>query len=332
MTDKRILVTGGTGMVGQAFATYPNCILVGTKDCDLKSYEDIIKLICRHQPDVIIHLAAKVGGVQGNMKNQDGFFHENLTINTNVLRAAHVCNIDTVVSMLSTCIFPETPREGMPYSENDLHDGEPHQSNFGYAYAKRMLEVQSRIYREQYGRKYVCVIPNNIFGPSDNFDLENGHVLPAIVRKIYEAKLTNERPVFWGNGKALRQFTYSKDVAKAIMTVIDRLEHVCKANKLDGKSLYKSYTLINIGVNKEHSISSVVNKTCDIFGYDKFQVKWDEDKPNGIHRKPSDNGNFMNLFVDSSIAEESQFYTDFDVALKETCGWFATQYPKVRGI
>ena len=332
MTTKKILVTGGTGMVGQAFASYPNCILVGSGDCDLKSYEDTVRLLCRHQPDVIIHLAAKVGGVQGNMKDQDGFFHDNLAINTNVLRAAHVCNVDMVVSMLSTCIFPENPRRGMPYDENDLHDGEPHGSNFGYAYAKRMLEVQSRIYREQHGRKYVCVIPNNIFGPHDNFDLENGHVLPAIIRKIYEAKLTKEQPVFWGNGRSLRQFTYSKDVAKAILTVVDRVDHVCKANKLNGRRLYKNYTLVNIGASQEYSISSVVNKICNIFEYDKWQVKWDEDKPNGIFRKPSDNTNFMNLFVDASVQEESQFYTDFDLALKETCNWFADNYPKVRGV
>jgi len=327
---KKILVTGGTGMVGQAFKAYPNCILIGSKDCDLTNYEQTEDIIFKHNPEVIIHLAAKVGGIQGNMNDQDSFFHDNMKINTNVLRAAHNCNVDMVVSMLSTCIYPANAH--MPYNEKHLHLGEPHSSNFGYAYAKRMLDVQSRIYREQYDRKYVCAIPNNIFGPNDNFDLVNGHVLPAIIRRIYEAKYLNIKPVFWGDGTPLRQFSYSKDIAKSILRIIERVDFVCKANNIKGKTLFENYSTVNIGTNQEVSIRDVVGRICKIMDYDKALLEWDQTKPSGIRRKPSSNDNFFNLFLDDET-ERHLWYTDLDYALAETCFWFIKNYPQnIRGI
>jgi len=141
-------------------------------------------------PEYVIHTAGKIGGLLGNMNHKGQFFYENITINTNVLEAARVAKVEKVLSFLSTCIFPDNIK--YPLTEDQIHNGEPHNSNYPYAYAKRMLDVQSRAYREQYGCNYVCVIPTNIYGPNDNFNLESGHVLPSLIHKCYLAKQNNE--------------------------------------------------------------------------------------------------------------------------------------------
>jgi len=141
-------------------------------------------------PEYVIHTAGKVGGLLGNMNNKGQFFYENIMINTNVLESARLTNVKKVVSFLSTCVFPDNVK--YPLTEDQIHNGEPHNSNYPYAYAKRMLDVQSRAYREQYDCNYICVIPTNIYGPNDNFNLKNGHVLPSLIHKCYLAKQNNE--------------------------------------------------------------------------------------------------------------------------------------------
>jgi len=327
--QKKILVTGGNGMLAYPFKDKPNVILLNREICNLDSYEQTKHAFQSFKPDIVVHLAAKVGGIKGNMNNQNAFFQENMNINMNVLNAAHNTDVDMVVSALSTCIFPENPPNGFPYKESDLHNGIPHQSNYGYAYAKRMLEVQSRIYREQYNRKYICVIPNNLFGENDNFDLENGHVLPAIIRKIYEAKQANIAPTFWGNGTQLRQFTYSEDAYKSIMKVIERTYEIYEANKLNAEDIYENYNLVNIGNNEEIEIRKAIEIICEYFNYDFNLVKWDMTKPSGIYRKPSTNVNFMNLFV--PYDEQYSWYHEFKTAIYKTCKWFEENYPNIRG-
>ena len=209
----KILVTGGKGMVGSAFnnvTTSHELILAGREEADLLEKHAVENLLNSVKPDAVIHLAAKVGGVNGNTNYIADFFAQNMTMNVNVLDSCNNAGIEKVVSLLSTCVYPENAR--YPLTEDQMHEGEPHVSSFGYSYAKRMLDVHSRALRMQYGRKYICAIPNNLYGPYDNFDLENSHVIPAIIRKVWEAKSSMVPPIFWGNGTSLREFTYSEDI------------------------------------------------------------------------------------------------------------------------
>lgn len=311
----KVLITGGTGMVGKSVVkTLPKetwIVPLGSKVADLRNQEQTRRIIRVHKPDAIIHLAAKVGGVKNNMMHNADFYNDNIQINTNVLMAAHEYNVNNVVSLLSTCIFPDKKYVSYPLTEEQLHLGTPHETNFGYSFAKRMLEVQSRAFRAQYGRNYVCAIPNNIYGPEDLFDLEDSHVLPAIIRKIFEAKKENKSFVeFWGSGKPLRQFTYVDDIASCLIKMV-----------LDEK--YKNIELCNIGTSEEVSIKEVVDKVVNIFGYEG-KIIWNTDKPEGQFRKPSKSNK-----IDHK-------YLSLDDGLKKTCKWFSDNYSnntnRIRGI
>tara|TARA_B100001094_G_C18131201_1_gene772400 strand:- start:311 stop:1243 length:933 start_codon:yes stop_codon:yes gene_type:complete len=307
----RVLITGGTGMVGSAFLNLDvdsEFVFVGSKEYDLRIPEHSKDMIYHHEPEAIIHLAAKVGGVKGNTDFVADFFYENTMINCNVLNAAHEAGVSKVVSLLSTCVYPDDVK--YPLTENQIHSGNPHSSNFGYAYAKRMLDIHSRALRQQYGRNYVCAVPNNLYGPHDNFDLENGHVIPALIRKIWEAKMYGTIPQFWGDGSPLREFTYSNDIAKALMLVLDK---------------YNDPHPVNIGNVGEVSIKSLVDMICRNLEY-TGNVVWDETKPSGQFKKPSSNANFIKAGWDV------QDYTSLEQGLKETCDWFVENYPNVRGV
>ena len=307
----RILVTGGSGMVGSAFKkieTNHDLVLLSSKDCDLRDRGETKRMLMHFRPDAIIHLAAKVGGVKGNSDYVADFFHDNIVINTNLLDLAKNQRVQKVVSLLSTCIYPDKVK--YPLTEDQIHGGEPHPSNFGYAYAKRMLEVHSRAIRQQYGLKYITAVPNNIYGPHDNFDLENGHVVPAIFRKLWESKIDGSIPSFWGTGKPLREFTYSKDVARALLLLLEKYEHASP---------------VNIGTLGEISIFNLVSKVADALGIDYPDEVWDTEKPEGQYRKPSSNKNFTDMFPDFK-------YTDIETGLKETAEWFIDSYPNVRGV
>jgi len=308
---KRILITGGTGMVGSAFRVYEpdGAVRVGSSDCNLTDISETMSLLHEHKPDAVVHLAARVGGVKGNYDFVGDFFRENIMMNTNILEACRLYEVSKVVSLLSTCIYPDSPR--YPLTEDQIHAGEPHYSNFGYAYAKRMIEVQCRAYRQQYGCNFVTAVPNNIFGENDNFDLENSHVIPAIIRKIYEARENDENTVtLWGDGSPLREFTYSSDVADALMFVMRN---------------YDDATPINIGCTGEISIKNVAELIARNMNYGG-EIVWDVSMPKGQLRKPSSNGRFLDLGWDDS------FYTPFKTGLSRTCTWFEKNYPNVRGV
>lgn len=307
----RILITGGTGMVGSAFKNVESdhdLILVGSKDCNLMDYDQALKMFAYYMPSAVIHLAAKVGGVKGNSEYIADYFHENIMMNTNVLDISRRFRVGKVVSLLSTCIYPDEVK--YPLTEDQIHNGEPHQSNFGYAYAKRMLEVHSRAIRQQYGLNYVTAVPNNIFGPNDNFDLEMSHVVPAIIRKLYEAKKNKTQPVFWGTGKPLREFTYSNDIARALLLLLEN---------------YDSPEPINIGNSHEISIFNLVEIIANSMGISFPDEAWDASMPEGQYKKPSCNKKFMSLFPDFK-------YTDLDKGIKTTVDWFSKKYPDVRGV
>jgi GDP-L-fucose synthase len=306
---KRLLVTGGTGMLGSTFKEVLGyeAILVGSKECDLRDPVMTDKLICVMKPDYIVHLAARVGGVKGNTDFVGEFFSDNILINTNVLSAAHKSNTKKVVSLLSTCVYPEEVR--YPLTENQIHNGEPHPSNFGYAYAKRMLDVQSRAYRQQYGCNFITAVPNNLYGESDNFHLEHGHVLPTIIRKVYEAKISDGEVRLWGDGSPLREFTYSEDIRDILLFLLEN---------------YDATDPINIGTTDEISIKDLCVIVCDILNY-KGKVLWNTDMPAGQFKKPSSNKKLIDL---GGVGE----YTSIHEGVKKTCDWFVENYPNVRGV
>jgi GDP-L-fucose synthase len=255
-------------------------------------------------------LAAAVGGLFKNMRCKVDMFETNLRINMNVLRVCHELGVSKVVSCLSTCIFPDEKTKAGPIDETMLHDGPPHASNAAYAHAKRMLEVQSRCYREQHGRNFVCVIPTNIYGPHDNFDLDDAHVIPALIHKCCLAKRDGVPLVVAGSGAPLRQFIYSRDLALLIVWV---LEHYDAPGSL----------ILSVDPADEVSIAQVVQHITDAVGLDN-DVVYDATQADGQFRKTADNSQFKRLYG-------SEFaFTPIRQGIRETVQWFAQNYHTAR--
>jgi len=192
MNNKKILITGSSGLVGNAFRKIAQdyeyeFIFSTSSDCDLTNYEKTYEYFNLVKPNYVIHLAACVGGLYKNMNFKVDMLEKNLLINFNVLKCCHQVNVDKCICILSTCIFPDNTT--YPIDETMLHNGPPHTSNDAYAYAKRMMEIHCRAYNEQYNTNFSCIIPTNIYGPHDNFSLEDGHVIPALIHRCYLAVL-----------------------------------------------------------------------------------------------------------------------------------------------
>jgi GDP-L-fucose synthase len=310
LAGEKILVTGGTGMVGRALQkVLPDAAYVGSK-YDLTKYDQVVKLFEKEKPKYVIHLAAKVSGMKGNMNAVAEHYTENVLMNTNVLEVSRIYKVEKLLSVLSTCVYPEDTE--YPMVEENIHNGEPHSTNLGYGFSKRMLDVQARAYRRQYNCNFVNIIPNNLFGEHDNFHLEESHVIPSVIRKIYEAKRAEIGFVkLWGTGEPLREFTYSGDLAKIIVSMFND---------------YDEEYPINVGNPGEYSIKEIAFVISQILDY-KGMILWDTRESDGQYRKPSDNSKFLNY----DWHEESG-YTDFKVALEQTCQWFLENYPNVRGV
>lgn len=211
-----VMVTGGSGLVGASIAEYikksgakdkETWVFLSSKDGDLRKREDTEKIFEKYKPTHVIHLAAKVGGLFANMNYKVEFFRENILISDNIMECCRVHKVKKLVSMLSTCVFPD--KTTYPINETMLHDGPPHSSNEGYAYAKRLIDTMNRAYAEEYGCNFTSIIPTNIYGPFDNFSIENGHVIPGLIHKCYIAKRDKTPFTIWGSGTPLRQFIYS---------------------------------------------------------------------------------------------------------------------------
>ena len=294
-------------MVGQAMQrAVPGAIYLSSRDCDLTNTVSTFNYFSECAPDAVIHLAARVGGIKANMEYMADFYYDNVMINTNVLEAARCTGVKKVVSLLSTCVYPDDC--DYPLNEDTIHNGRPHSSNFAYAHAKRQLDVQSRAYRQQYGSNFVTAVPNNLFGEHDNFHLENSHVIPAIVRKVYEAKQNNGAVHLWGDGTPLREFTYSEDLARILWKLLEEYDDPCP---------------INIGNPHEVTIKEMAQKICQALEFEG-DVFWDTTQPRGQLRKPSDISRFRELGGFN--------YTSLDVALNKTREWFIMNYPNLRGI
>ena len=308
--SKKILVTGGNGLVGSQFEGN-DYIKYSSKLFDLRNTNHVDSMFrkLQYEPfrfDGVIHTAAKVGGVGGNMKYKGEFFYGNIMMNTNVIESARKHNVKNLVCFLSTCVFPDDVE--YPLTEKKIHLGAPHTSNDAYAYAKRMAEVQIRAYREQYGLNYKTVIPTNIYGMNDNFDIENGHVVPSLIHKCYIARETNTPLTIWGSGTPLREFIYNKDVAKLTEWVLEN---------------YDENEPIILSTSEEVSIKEVVGMIIELMNF-KGEVKWDSDKPDGQYRKPSDNSKIKHYLPNFE-------FTPLYEGLKETIKWFEDNYEIVRG-
>ena len=299
---KKVLITGGGGMVGSAMESP----LKLTRDyCDLLNRKQTNRFFSAVKPDGVIHCAGKVGGIGGNSNYKGQYFYENILINTNVIEAARQAGVQNLVSFLTTCVFPD--KVSYPLTVDQVHQGDPHDSNYPYAYAKRMADIQIRAYREQYNINYTSIIPSNIYGPNDNFSLEHGHVMPMLIHKLYLAKKTKTDFIVWGSGKPLREFIYSKDIAKIAEWVLFN---------------YKGTDPLIVSGDEEISIKDLVGILVDEFKF-KGKVKFDKTKPDGQLRKPSDNSAIKKLMPDFE-------YTPFEKGIKETVSWFIENYESAR--
>ena len=311
----KILITGGTGLVGKAIQSvvsksYSNdkydFKFLSSKDCDLLKKESVEQTWEIEKPDIIIHLAANVGGLFKNMNYKVDMFEKNVLMNFNVLQVSHEKNINNVVCCLSTCIFPD--KTSYPINENMLHNGPPHFSNDAYAYAKRMLEIHCQAYREQYGRNYRCVIPTNIYGMWDNFNLEDAHVIPALIHRCYLAKCNNENFVVKGTGKPLRQFIYSDDLAYYILWYA--LE-------------YKGGETMILANEAEYSIGEIANEIAENFGW-KDRLVFQPEFADGQFKKTADSS-LLHKKCDKKIS-----FTNIKDGIKKTVDWFINNYDLAR--
>jgi GDP-L-fucose synthase len=242
------------------------------------------------------------------MNNKVEMFEKNVAINYNIVKCSHDYEIKKLVACLSTCIFPD--KTTYPINETMLHDGPPHQSNDAYAYAKRMLEVQCRMYNENFGDNFVCVIPTNIYGKHDNFHLEDGHVLPALIHKCFLAKKTGEDFVIKGSGKPLRQFIYSVDLAKLILLV------------LFNENISNDSIILSVPEKAEVSIKDVGIFIAKAFEYED-RVVFDDQFADGQYKKTADNSKLLCFFP------EFQF-TPIEKGIQETITWFLENFESVR--
>jgi len=295
------LITGN-GLVGSAL---DGNVKISTKDYDLKNTESVKSMFKFYKPTEVIHTAAKVGGLGSNMKYKGEYFYDNIMMNTNVIEQARQNGVQKLVAFLSTCVFPDDVE--YPLTEKKIHLGEPHFSNNAYAYAKRMTDVQIRAYREQYGLQYKSVIPTNIYGPNDNFSLTHGHVMPMLIHKMYLAQKNNTPFEVWGTGNPLREFIFSKDVAKLTEWVMNN---------------YDEDEPIILSTSEEISIKDLVDLLVQEFNF-KGEVIFDSSKPDGQFRKPSDNSKIKNYLPDFK-------FTPIEEGIKETVKWFIENYEKTR--
>ncbi|KAF3835529.1 hypothetical protein F7725_028087 [Dissostichus mawsoni] len=321
----RVLVTGGSGLVGRAIQHVvreeggakegEEWIFLSSKDANLMNMKETRAVFEKHRPTHVIHLAA--------MRN-------NIYINDNVLQAAHEVGAVKVVSCLSTCIFPD--KTTYPIDETMIHNGPPHESNFGYAYAKRMIDVHNRAYFQQYGRCFTAVIPTNVFGPHDNFSIEDGHVLPGLIHKAYIAQKEGKPLVVWGSGSPRRQFIYSLDLARLFLWVLREYPEV-------------DPVILSVGEEEEVSIKEAAEAVVQALDFKGEVVTASNAK---LHRylpeftfTPFTQGGtdcwsgrldaeFLHEVHFDYICSLFSFFLLSLTALKETCDWFVANYDSAR--
>jgi len=302
--DKRVTVTGGAGFLGSFVVERlheSGCreiFVPRSSDYDLVKMEAVRQLYSDSRPDVVIHLAAKVGGIGANRENPGKFFYDNLMMGVQMIEVGRQAGIDKFVALATICSYPKfTP---VPFKEEDLWNGYPEATNAPYGLAKKMLLVQSQAYRQQYGFNSIVLFPINLYGPRDNFDPKSSHVIPALIKKCVDAvKNRDNQIVVWGTGKATREFLYVEDAAEGIILAAEGY------NKSDP---------VNIGAGFEIAIKDLVELIVKLTGF-KGKIAWDSSKPDGQPRR---------LLDTTKAYKEFGFKakTEFEEGLKRTIGWY----------
>jgi GDP-L-fucose synthase len=308
-SDKRILVTGGGGFLGsfvveklikERNVTSEGIVVPRSKDMDLRIWENCVKVV--KDIDIVLHLAGKGGGIGYNRRYPATLFYDNILMNTQLMEAARLKEVEKFVGIGTVCSYPKyTP---VPFKEENLWNGYPEETNASYGLSKKMMLVQSQAYRQQYGFNSIHLLMVNLYGPRDNFDLESSHAIPALVKKMVDAKLEGRNEVVvWGTGKASREFLYVEDAAEGVLLATE------KYNKPDP---------VNLGANREITIKELVDLIAQLVGYDG-KIVWDTSKPDGQPRR---------CLNTSKAKKEFGFEakTDFKEGLKRTIEWYTKTY------
>jgi GDP-L-fucose synthase len=304
LKNKRILVTGGAGFLGRqvinhlckAGADHQKITVTRSRDCDLRLLENCQR--AADQQDIIIHLAAHVGGIGLNREKPAELFYDNLMMGTQLIHAAYQAGVEKFVCVGTICAYPKfTP---VPFKEDDLWNGYPEETNAPYGVAKKALLVQLQAYRQQYNFNGIYLLPVNLYGPEDNFDPSSSHVIPALIRKVHEAQIKGEKKLpVWGDGSPTREFLYSEDAARGIVM---------------GTQLYNDFEPVNLGTGYEISIRDLINLICELMEFDG-EIVWETDQPNGQPRR----------CLDTERAKQAFGFTaqvDFKQGLKNTIEWW----------
>lgn len=304
LSHQRILVTGGAGFLGkqvidhlyQSGANPDKITIVRSRDCDLRRLEHCQRAV--DQQDIVIHLAAHVGGIGLNREKPAELFYDNLMMGAQLIHSAYEEGVKKFVCVGTICAYPKfTP---VPFKEEDLWEGYPEETNAPYGIAKKALLVQLQSYRQQYDFNGIYLLPVNLYGPEDNFDPRSSHVIPALIRKVHEAQQRGDKTIpVWGDGSPTREFLYSTDAARGIVM---------------GTQFYNEPDPVNLGTGYEISIKDLIELICELMGYDG-ELVWETDKPNGQPRRCLDTQRAKEKF--GFVAEVS-----FRQGLKNTIEWY----------
>lgn len=308
--EDTILLTGGSGFLGKQVQAelvakgYKKIIVPRSKEYNLVDGQKVRELLDKTKPTVVIHLAATVGGIGANKKNPGRFFYENLMMGVQLMHESYIRKIKKFVAVGTVCAYPKfTP---VPFKEEDVWNGYPEETNAPYGLAKKMLLVQAQSYRQQYGFNAIYLLPANLYGPHDNFDLETSHVIPAMIRKFAEAKESDRKEVvLWGDGNPTREFLFVEDAARAIVLAME---------KYDGNKP------INIGNGREVKMTDLADTIAKKVGY-VGKIVWDKTKPNGQPRRCLDVSKAKKEFgFEASVS--------LDEGLQRTINWYLEQPKK----
>jgi GDP-L-fucose synthase len=302
----KVYIAGSTGMVGRSLVkrfTRENSFEILTtksKDLDLRNKSAVMDFFTQQNPDIVIDAAAKVGGIYANSTQPVDFLIDNLTIQNNLMTAAHQIDCSKFIFLSSSCVYPKLAKQ--PIKENYLLTGELEKTNEAYAIAKIAGMKLIESFQSQFDRKWFSVMPTNLYGEFDNFSKESSHVLPAMIRKFHEAKINNQSVTLWGDGSPLREFLHINDLAEAVLLLLNN---------------YKENEPVNIGVGEDMSIMELSNLIKDVVGF-KGEVYWDQTKPNGTPRKLLDISKLKNLGWAPKI--------DLVQGVTSTYDWFVSEF------